>query len=314
MTKPVPKRASLRRAADAKVIFNLASGNIAESEAQLELVRQTLREMNLRTELTRVRPTTRIPHIAANAAQRGIPWIVACGGDNTIDLAARGLVATKSTLVIIPTGTRNNIARALHIPSDIAEAVRLIKNGKRTRVDMGHVRVLGRETYFLELLTIGLPAALFPALDEAQKGKLTRIGDVLSTFISHPPATLTLNLERRKQTISVQALMMLVLNMPYLGANFQIASSVDYQDGMLDVFLYADLGKLDLLTYALQVTRGFTDDPRVRHMRVKQLTIETDPPMPIMLDGTVLSGSALRRHTLSLRAAPHALKIMTPAQ
>src|SRR5581483_629894 len=274
MPKPVLGQLQ-RRTPDAKVIFNFSSGNVAESQAQLERVMQTLRDMGLRSELTRVRPRTRIHHVATNAAERGIPFVVACGGDNTIDLAARGIVSTKSTLVLVPTGTRNNIARALHIPSDLEQAVRLIQDGKRSRIDMGRANVLGHEAVLLELLTIGLPAALFPALDDAQKGKLTRIGDVLSTFISHAPATVTLNLERGKHKITVQALMLVVLNMPYLGANFQIAANVDYQDGMLDVFLYADLGKLDLLTYALQVSRGFTDDPRVRHVRVKQLTIET---------------------------------------
>ncbi len=298
---------------DALLIFNASSGNPTESEAQLQQINRTLGELNVTYQLVQLDPKTRIHHVAARAARRGVPFIIACGGDNTIDLVARGIAGTRSTLVVVPTGTRNNIARSLNLPTDLAEAVRLISSGRRTSIDVGRARVAGGETFFLELFTIGLSAAMFPALDDAQKGNLARIGDVLGTFITNPPAKFRLNLERGQQKIDVQALTLLVLNLPYLGANFQIASSVDYQDGLLDVFLFSDLGKLDLLTYALQVARGFTDDPRVRHVRVQQLTVETDPPLPIMLDGNVLKQNALRRRKITLRAGPHYLNVMVPA-
>lgn len=298
---------------DALVIFNPSSGNPTQSDAQLEQITTVLRGSNISNRVVKLEPATRIHHVAAKAARRGIPFVLACGGDNTVDLVARGIAGSRTALVVVPTGTRNNIAQSLHIPGDIAEAARLVITGQRRAIDLGRVRVAGRETFFLELFTIGLSAAMFPALDDAQKGNLARIGDVLTTFISNPPATFRLNLEQGQQKIDVQALTLLVLNMPYLGANYQIASSVDYNDGLLDVFLFSDLGKLDLLTYALQVARGFTDDPRVRQLRVKQLTIETEPPLPIMLDGNVLKQSALRGRKITVRAAPHFLNVMLPA-
>ncbi len=295
---------------DARVIFNPGSGDAAQSNAELEHIVETLRALGVTAKITRLKPENRIHHIAARAAKRGIPFVVACGGDNTIDLAARGIAGSNTTLVIVPTGTRNNVARALNLPQDVVSATYLIKTGQRARVDVGRVQVAKRETIFLELMTIGLAAAMFPAMDAAQKGDLARLGDLLGTFIAHTPSTFHLNLDAGKQTISVEALVLLVLNMPYLGANFQIASSVDFTDGLLDVFLYADLGKLDLLTYAIQLTQGFTDDPRVRHLRVKSIQVHTDPPMPVMLDGNVFSEKLLRRGALELSTAPLALNVM----
>jgi len=313
MMKSIPRTLTRQKKALAKVIFNPSSGDPAQSDEELNTVLATLSALQFQPEVYRVRPNGHIPFVASRAAQRGVPYVLACGGDNTVDLVARGLVGTRSTLVVIPTGTRNNIAHSLNVPLDPAEATRLITTGQRTQVDMGRVHLVGRETYFLELATIGLGAAVFPAMDEAQKGNLGKIGDLLATFISHPPATFHLNLDHGKQKISLEALTLLVLNMPYLGANYQIASDVDFRDRLLDVFLYADLGKLDLLSYALQVAQGFTDDPRVKHVRVKHIEIETEPPMPIMLDGQVLSPNVLRRRSLRFDAAPHKLNVMIGA-
>lgn len=313
MLRSVVEKVVHKPTTDAKVIFNASSGDVAASDAQLEEVMTTLKELGLKTDLHVVRPNGHIHHVAARAAKRGTPYVVACGGDNTIDLAARGIIGSNTTLVVVPTGTRNNIAHSLELPKDIPESVRLVTTGKRLEVDVGRVHLVGRQTIFLELLTIGLTAAMFPAMDEAQKGDLGRIGDLLATFITQPAATFRLNLDHGEQIISVQALTIVVLNMPYLGANFQIASSVDYLDGLLDVFVYADLGKLDLLTHAAQIAQGFTDDPRVRHLRVKHIEIETDPPLPIMLDGNVVKEKALRRRVLTLEAAPRMLKVMTQA-
>lgn len=314
MLNTIFKRILQRKTPDAVVIFNASSGNPEESDAQLQQILGTLRELGINAEVSRLRPESRIHHIAAKAARRGVPFVVACGGDNTIDLAARGIVGSDTTLVIVPTGTRNNIARALNLPSDVASATYLIKTGQRSRVDVGRVRVAHHETIFVELMTIGLAAAMFPAMDAAQKGDLSRLGDLLATFISHTPSTFYLNLDAGKQEIEVPASVLLVLNMPYLGANFQIASSVDYGDGFLDVFVYSDLGKLDLLTYALQVAQGFTDDPRVRHLRVKQLQVHTDPPMPVMIDGSVFSEKLSRRGALELSSAANALNVMRVPQ
>lgn len=289
------------------VIFNPNSGDTTQSEAQLAEITTTLNQLNIENAVITLTPELSCTDIARDAAKRGIRYLVASGGDNTIDMAARGVVGTHTRLVIVPTGTRNNVARALNIPHEISDAVRLIETGERVKVDMGCVRSGEQEHYFLELLSIGLGAAMFPALDEAQKGNVARIGDLLSTFISHPPSKFSLDLDHGEQKLELEALTIVVLNMPYLGANFQLSKYVDFQDGLLDAFVYSDIGKLDLLTHALQVSQGVTDDPRVRHLRIKELVVDTDPPLPVLIDGEILEG-----HHFTIRRARHALNIMAP--
>jgi diacylglycerol kinase (ATP) len=271
---------------------------------------ETLNELGFTTELYLVTPNSRISLVAADAVARGIPYIVVSGGDNTVGRAARGIVCSDSTLVIVPTGTRNNIAHALQLPVDVAAATRMIVQGERTRVDTGRLDLPGQNTHFVELLTVGLTAALFTAWDETLKGDVSRLAEVLGTLITHPPATFHLNLDNGRQKISVEAQTLLVLNIPYVGSNLQLDPSVSHQDGLLDVFLFANLGKLELMSYALQVAQGAPQDPRVRHLRVKQLELTTDPPLAVMLDGNVLAPSLFRRRTLRLECAPRVLNVM----
>ena len=298
----------------AQLIFNPSAGDATASQGQLQLLLDTLRALDVHADVYWVQPNSRVPAVAARAARQRIPYVIVAGGDGTVASAARGLVGSGAALVVIPTGTRNNIARRLSIPLDLRQAAELIRTGTRARVDLGRVKLLGRETYFVEVATIGLSAALFAPADDVMHGNLTRLGDLLATFVTHPPAQFHLNLDRGRLKITVEAYLLVVMNMPFLGANYQLTPEANPMDGLLDVFLYADLNKLDLVNYAVQLTRGAVEDERVRHLRVKQFTVATEPPMPVMLDGQVLQSRILKQRTLKIRAYPRGLTILTPRE
>jgi len=114
----------------------------------------------------------------------------------------------------------------------------------------------------------------------------------------------------RSQEIQ-QGHLVLVANMPYMGPRFHPAPDVTHDDGQLDVFVFGKLGKLDLLGYAVQVTAGAAADPRVAHYHARRIEVQTDPPMPAMVDGVMLGredGSGALRITLH----HHAIRIVAP--
>ena len=94
-------------------------------------------------------------------------------------------------------------------------------------------------------------------------------------------------LEGRKP-IDMSAYMVLIANMPYIGPRFQISPDVSWNDNHLDVFVFSDMSKLDLISYAVQSTGGAVEDARIKHYRVKRLTILSNPPMPVLADGMPL--------------------------
>lgn len=291
----------------AMLIFNPVSGQPRESPNQLVEILSYLQAANILPEVFLVEPNSHLPSVAANAIERGIRFIIVSGGDGTIDSVMGSLVGTEATLGILPTGTRNNIAFSLGVPSDNLEAaVQILRNGHRLRIDVGHANCSGESRYFLEACSVGLLSALFPAADDIQHGNFARIGDLLSTLITSPPAEFHIQIDQGLEKLDTQAHVLLVANMPYIGARFQAGPDISFDDSHLDVFIYSNLSKLDLIGVAVQATGGGTDDPRIQRYRVRQLAVETEPKLPVMADGFALGEGPLKielyRHGLAVMA------------
>jgi diacylglycerol kinase (ATP) len=264
-----------------------------------------LRADGLDLDVIVVDPPGEIPNVARRVARRRVPLVIASGGDGTIDVVAGALVGTGSTLGVIPSGTRNNVARSLDIPLDVTAAASLITRGRRVAVDIGYARCGRVSRYFLEAAAVGLAPALFPHADDIQHGDLTKLGDFFTTLVNHQPSSVIVRLDGGANEASMQAHMVLVVNTPYLGMNFQLAPDLRLDDGLLDIMLFANLSKLDLVGYAVQVSTGAPADPRIGRYQVREIGIEAEPPMPVMVDGDPLGEGKVQ---IGIR--PRALKIM----
>ncbi len=301
-----------------KLIYNPGSGAAGESPVQLMDVIREMQAWRLVPEAYLVEPDSDLPTVVQNALEDGIRMFVVCGGNGTIDVMAGALAGTNATLGIIPTGTQNNVALSLGIPpDDIPAATTILRTGKRIKVDMGLAEVGEIKRSFLEVCSVGLLSALFPSADDIQHGNLTRVGDFLATLVASSPAEMHLVLDGKRE-INTMCHAALVSNMPYIGPHFQVGSAASMNDGLLDVLLFADLSKMDLLGYVVQVARagGGPEDDRIQHYHVRRMDIDTNPAMPLMADGLALGEGPLhisvRRHALSVMVGESAPKLLPP--
>jgi diacylglycerol kinase (ATP) len=305
-TQDKKPRSTNKRRMRAKLIFNPGSGAAVESPVQLMDVISAMQAWKLTPEAYLVEPGCDLPAVVQKSLEDGIRMFVVCGGDGTIDVMAGALAGTNATLGIIPTGTQNNVALSLGIPMDIPTAIAILRTGRRIKVDLGLAECAGIKRPFLEVCSVGLLSALFPAADDIQHGNLTRIGDFLAALVASPPAEMHLILDG-KQKINTLCHVVLVSNMPYIGPHFQVGTPASMNDGLLDVLLFADLSKMDLLGYAVQVARAEDgpEDERIQHYHVRRVDINTTPAMPVMADGWALGKGLLR-----IRIQRHALAVM----
>ncbi len=295
-------RGKYKRSMRAKLIFNPGAGAAGASPVQLMDVISEMQAWKLVPEAFLVEPGCDLPGVIQDALAQGYRMFVVCGGDGTISGVAGMLAGTGATLGIIPTGTQNNTALSLGIPSEIPAAIAILRNGKRIKVDVGMAVCGDISTPFLEVCSVGLVSALFPSADDIQHGNLARIGDFLATLTGSPPADIHLLLDN-KQRIHSQGHVVLVSNMPFIGLHYQVAPATAFSDGLLDVLFFAELSKLDLLAYVFQgVGEGKPEDSRIQHYHVRRVEIETHPAMPVMKDGTAIGDGLVkiqvRRHAL----------------
>jgi YegS/Rv2252/BmrU family lipid kinase len=296
-----------RRRMRAKLIFNPNAGASRASPVKIEDVIHEMQTLKLVPEAYLVEPGGDLPGVVQAALAQGIRMFVVCGGDGTISAVARSLAGTSATLGIIPLGTRNNTALSLGIPADIQDAIALLRTGRRITVDVGMATCGQITTPFLEVCSVGLVSTLFPSIDDIQHGNLSRIGEFLGTLAASPPAEIRLLLDDKKE-IRDLGHVVLISNMPYIGLNYQVGSAASFRDGLLDVLFFADLSKLDLLSWVFQgVGPGKPEDSRIQHYHVRRVDIDTHPAMPVMADGAALGEGRVR-----IQVRRHALGVIVP--
>lgn len=110
-------------------------------------------------------------HEANRVAKAGFDLIIAAGGDGTINEVVNGIASLKKRpkIAIIPAGTTNDYARALHIPrNNLIDAAKLIQKKETIKMDIGKAIMAEKETYFINIggggllteLTYDVPSTL----------------------------------------------------------------------------------------------------------------------------------------------------------
>lgn len=290
----------------AKLIFNTMAGKADESPKQLTEILIQMQAHHIMPEVFIVQPgaDSDVGTIVRRAITDETSLIVVSGGDGTVETVAHEMVGTNVKLGIIPTGTRNNLALNFGIPLPIPEAVSILRAGSPLRIDVGRIVSGSKARFFLELVSVGLMADLYPMADDLQHGDITRIGELFNTFVSATPSQAQLTLDRARK-VGATGHVVLVANMPYIGPNVQIDPNVSFRDGLLDVFVFSDMSKLLLVNFALRTLAGNVDQASVTHLKVKQLKLISEPAMTILADNQELgSGSA------KIEIVPKALTVM----
>jgi YegS/Rv2252/BmrU family lipid kinase len=293
----------------AKLIANPGAGKPEESPKQLELATRLLQERGIKVDVALAKPKEEATPLAKQAVKDGYDLVIGMGGDGTLEAVMRGMVGRKTPMGMLPTGTQNNIAKSLGIPTEMEEACDLIASHNIRKLDVGRVKVKnGKKLLFFELTAIGLVAALYPEANKLQEGKLSKLKDVAMTLIHQEPdpeVFLTLDDESK---VKVNTMLVVVSNAPMFGANFLVAPDATVTDGLLDISVYPDFSKAELLAYYAQIrSEGFSANEKVQRFRASKIEIKTNPKMDVMADGVMLG-----KGKVEIEAKPGAVWMITP--
>jgi YegS/Rv2252/BmrU family lipid kinase len=293
----------------AKLIANPGAGKPEETPKQLELAARYLQGHNIDVNVALAKPKEEATPLAKQAVKDGYDMVIAMGGDGTLEAVLRGMVGRKTPMGIIPTGTQNNIAKSLGIPTDMEQACTLIASKHIRKLDVGRVKVKnGKKLFFFELTAVGLVAALYPKANKLADGKLSKLKDVALTLIHQEPdpeVFLTLDDESK---IKVKTMLVVVSNAPMFGANFLVAPDASVKDGLLDISVYPEFSKTELLAYYARIRdEGYSANDKVQRYRASKVEIKTNPKMDVMADGVMLG-----KGKVEIKSKPAALWMITP--
>ncbi len=225
--------------------------------------------------------------------------VVACGGDGTIAAVARALAGSGHVLGILAMGTFNNFARGLGLPTDIEDAIAVIKTGEARPVTLG--RANGAE--FLEAASIGFFGDTI-ALGEAAKD--LHYGEVLERARTAAVSRgfrfrVSGDLDLRGTAVSIIA-----ANTPSIGALVPVGGSSP-EEPHLELVVNRGRSRLAMAGSFLAALVRRRPPPAVETYRVRQVEVATEPPMTVYADASEAGGTPLR-----LQAWPAGLTVILP--
>lgn len=200
------------------VIVNPASGR-----GDLSWRESTIRALSAlgRVELVIPSSADATTHCARDACVRGIPLVVAAGGDGTVNRVVGGMQARATRVAILPVGAGNDLAGALGIPLDVTDAAASIVRGATRDLDV--LRVNGRR-----VLTVAVFCAIADAahLANTLKGRWPSIGS-----LAYKLAAARMIVTRGGEPVAG----VIAANVPRLGGDLRLPSGSIPDDGTCEI-------------------------------------------------------------------------------
>jgi len=241
----------------------------------------------------------------------GSALILASGGDGTVSAVAGAVIHSGIPLGVIPRGTANAFASALAIPADLEGACATILAGHTRVVDAARCN----DTPMILLAGIGFEAGMVDRATRELKTMLGPLAYVLAgaqQLASQEPFQARLTIDG--QVTELQSGAITVANVaPATSVLAQGFGQVIPDDGLLEITIASPVNRLQGLNafaslVASAVVRSPTNRPDLLCLRAQAITISTDPPQNLVIDGEML----LAGNPISITCLSGALTVFTP--
>jgi YegS/Rv2252/BmrU family lipid kinase len=235
------------------------------------------------------------PGVAQRFAENGADVIIAVGGDGTINEVANGLLVGGNhiPLGLIASGRGSDLVRTTGTPRDIEQALLRCCNGQTRRIDVGRATFAdGSSRVFLNAGGLGFDASVAErARDSKLPGStlpyLWGLAGALATF-----RNIHVSIDADGRLMSATARFVLAANARFLGGGMLMTPMADITDGLLDVAIFGDLSRTEIIRAVPSVYRGtHVTHPKFNHFRAKSIRVESIEPARVQLDGE-LAGMA----------------------
>jgi len=217
--------------------------------------------------------------------RKGYKNIVAVGGDGTINEVANGffdfdsqqtrdnikfrldprlkLINPKGILHIIPSGSRNVLARSLELKHQGVESLIRIRHMKRRKIDVIAATItdkdnpsLTHDRIVLNAAEIGVGAEIIDRSKRA-RGKVknrfvSTMASIVATLPSYNSNECDIVIDKDKK-ISTKMTMGIVANGRFIGGGFKAAPRAKFSDGLLDIIILKNSGSLKMLEKFIQL-------------------------------------------------------------
>ena len=291
----------------AVLFFNPKSGR-SKLDPQLGLIKNHFDQNHIALETVLVpKPAEEIKEIINKAISNDVNIFMAAGGDGTVSMISTHLVGTEIPVGIIPLGTGNVLAKALHIPLNLEKALELITTDDHSKLKIDTFKMDGH--YFVLNVSVGLSPEIMRSVSSGDKQRLGFFAYLINFF----QQLLGLKVHRividcDHQLSSHLASEILITNVATAGMEpFFWSDDIQFNDGTLDLLIFRTKGFKEILRLVISVfTKKCKLNPEINFMQVKEYCrIESPTTLHTQADGDVVG-----KTPFEIRVYPSSLSII----
>jgi YegS/Rv2252/BmrU family lipid kinase len=237
--------------------------------------------------------------IAQKAVSLNYDYIMAVGGDGTVNEIVNGMLAERSDnnsstkLIISAHGTGSDLSRALSLPDEPGAVVERIKRGQSRDVHLIKAKFFdhqGKKTdrYFINIADCGMGAEVAKKLNQSKKtidGSLSYLVKIFQTLFSYQNKYLKVETD---QKILYQGALnsVIIANGNYFGGGINIAPEADLFDDKINLILLKDFSKPAIIYNLVKAYQGsHLSHPLVESHFVKEIKINSEEVVELEMDG-----------------------------
>lgn len=267
-------------------IVNPVAGNGSPLVAEIEILKQ-IEQRKLNAKIVRTQQHGHASQLAKELAMQGFKYIVAVGGDGTLNEMARALIDYPECILgLIPAGIGNDFAKipGLSVKFEQKDWEVFFEANSHT-LDVGRCN----GNYFFNGMGLGFDAQVASEnydasgkLKESNRGNY--IWHILKNllFFKAQKMMRTINGEKKERAYFLNTI---AIGRRFAG-DFFLTPKAIADDGLLDVCMVDKLNLLQRLVILLKVPKGkHLSHPKVHYFQTEKLIIELDQKAAYHLDG-----------------------------
>ena len=282
----------------AQVIVNPQAGSRSVGRQWPQINRQ-LQKAGLSFEYELTRGSGHALDIASQAIRDGYNYLIAVGGDGTVNEVANGILRSVNPLSIIlgivSAGTAHAFTFSLGVTGDYrnSDDYSYLTRQRSVLIDIGVVKCWNRgqsiERFFVNEASVGLAAEIVDAWQSLPnrfgKGVNFALRNVAGykALAAHQNKRVRLQIGDEVETISICTLVL--SNGRYCADRMLIAPHASLDDGLLNVIVVGDVSRFEVL----KIRPRLYDGSHVKHSSIREIktsivTIESDERILVEAD------------------------------
>ena len=237
--------------------------------------------------------------IATHLQSSAILAVTVIGGDGTTSSVIQDIANTGISLAILPAGSGNDTARMFRLTTQPDQFVKGLLKHQTVAIDL--LNINGR--YGITVAGVGLDAMIGkrvnqsfykPFLNKLGMGSFAYTIAAIIELLSFKPFKSTVIIDDMTYTHDISWLTACGNTSSY-GGGLVVCPGASSTDGLLNITMLHDVGRMNVLMCLFPaLLRG---QPILRqgvtYRAGKEITIETDRPIPAIIDGEVMMSTPL---------------------